>query len=123
MLYMAASMDERTEQAAIRDLEELERVTRENPKVNEHVNLLVRSIAGGPATQSVTASRTVGANCVHIRCIDRETSKPDPNESSGNPGTASLSGGDRTEQSTQHYLLCPVGTSYGLGFGRDHGIR
>jgi hypothetical protein len=124
MLYMAASLDERTEQAAIRDLEELERVTRDNPKVNKHVNLLVqidRRWPGYAERYCVEDGRS------HLcKTLYGQRNIKDPDKSTGNPKVLrefvrwGRRWGRTKKGRSPRYLLVLWGHQYGLGFGRDH---
>ncbi len=120
MLYMAASLDGRTEQAAIRDLEELQRVTRENRKVNKHVNLLVQIDRRWPGYAERYCVENGRSELRKTLYGERNITGRD--ESSGDPQVLRkfVRWGRTKKYRAKHYLLVLWGHQYGLGFGRDH---
>src|SRR5262245_54153792 len=109
MLYMAASKDEHTEQAAIRDIRELEKVGS-----SEHLNVLVQIDRQWPGY----AERYY---------VERGKSRLEAplngtrNINSGKPEVLrEFVEWGRREFQAEYYLLVLWGHSYGLGFGRDH---
>ena len=112
MLYMAASKDEQTERAAVRDLTELEKVgTTDDSKLN----VLVQIDRKWPGYAERYCIR--GENKSDI-CDVMKDQKND----SGDPEVlrAFVRWG-RTMFPADSYLLVLWGHNYGLGFGRDHG--
>jgi Clostripain family len=120
MLYMAASKDEQTERAAIRDLRELERVG-----TTDHVNVLVQIDRQWPGYAERYRVREGHSDfCIGLPGTNNIVSR----QNSGNPRNS----GDpevlnafvtwcREKYPAKKYLLVLWGHSYGLGFGRDHG--
>jgi hypothetical protein len=111
MLYMAASQDERTEQAAIRDLKELEKVGSDDSTVN----VLVQIDRQWPGY----------AERYWIKKHPSQFWEPlrtQRNIDSGKPEVLrDFVKWGRTSFPADYYLLVLWGHSYGLGFGRDHG--
>jgi hypothetical protein len=109
MLYMAASKDVQTEQAAIRDIRELERVGS-----TKDVNVLVQIDRGWPGyAERYYVERGISR-------LD-EPLKGTRNINSGKPEVLrEFVEWGRREFPSDYYLLVLWGHSYGLGFGRDH---
>ena len=110
MLYMAASKDEQTEQAAIRDIRELERVGS-----TKDVNVLVQIDRRWPGyAERYYVERGISRLDVPL--------KGTRNINSGKPEVLrEFVEWGRREFPSDYYLLVLWGHSYGLGFGRDHG--
>jgi hypothetical protein len=110
MLYMAASKDEQTEQAAIRDIKELEKVT-----ATKDLNVLVQIDRRWPGY----AERYVVENGISTQ---REPKYGEKNINSGKPEVLrDFVAWGRTMFPADYFLLVLWGHSFGLGFGRDHG--
>ena len=122
MVYMAAVRDDDvTEQAAIRDLREMERVgsTRD-------VHVVVQLDRNWPGTpEGYFIKKGVSTR------LDMPPGKPTPTTRQRRTGTDLRSSGDRealaaflnwalTNHRADHYLLVLWGHAFGLGFGRDH---
>src|SRR4029453_13443445 len=111
MLYMAAAQDERTEQAAIRDLKEMEKVGSDDSTLNVLVQI-DRKWPGYPECYCVKKGFSEG----------RKFLEGTRNINTGHPEV--LRGfvkWGRERFPADYYLLVLWGHSYGLGFGRDHG--
>jgi len=111
MLYMAASKDEQTEQAAIRDIRELERGS---PKETKDLNVLVQIDRRWPGyAERYRVEEGYSRFCVGL--------KGKRNIDSGKPEVLrDFVRWSRKRFPAKHYLLVLWGHSYGLGFGRDH---
>src|SRR5262245_45431720 len=108
MLYMAASKDEQTEQAAIRDIKELERVA-----TSKDLNVLVQIDRRWPGY----AERYVVEQGYSKL---RATLRGKRNINSGKPQVLrNFVRWSRTNFPSDYYLLVLWGHAYGLGFGRD----
>jgi len=119
MLYMAASKDLRTEQAAIRDLRELEKVG-----TTENVNVIVQIDREWPGyAERYCVKRGFSEFCDSLpnqRNIPCGT--PEERSNSGKPDVLrEFVEWGRKDFPAERYLLVLWGHSYGLGFGRDHG--
>jgi hypothetical protein len=111
MLYMAASKNEKTEQAAIRDLRELEKVGTDDSTLN----VLVQIDRNWPGY----AERYCVRKSFSEMCEGRRDEK---NVNSGKPQVLrDFVAWGRSMFPADRYLLVLWGHSYGLGFGRDHG--
>src|SRR5437867_2751177 len=109
MLYMAASKDEQTEQAAIRDIRELERVGS-----TKDLNVLVQIDRRWPGY----AERYCVEKGYSRKCA---TLKGKRNINSGKPQVLrDFVQWSRKKFPADYCLLVLWGHSYGLGFGRDH---
>src|SRR4029450_4284049 len=111
VLYMAAAQDERTEQAAIRDLKEMEKVGSDDSTLNVLVQI-DRQWPGYPECYSLKKGLSQG----------RKFLEGTRNLNTGHPEV--LQGfvkWGRKMFPADYYLLVLWGHSYGLGFGRDHG--
>ncbi len=124
MVYMAAVRDDlETEQAAIRDLRELQRVgSTEAVKV---VVQLDRNWPGTPERYIVRkgiSERAPESATRHGSANQRRTRRRGDRTSSGDrEALSSFLEWSLKEHRAKRYLLVLWGHSYGLGFGRDHG--
>jgi hypothetical protein len=109
MLYMAASKDDQTEQAAIRDIRELEHVGS-----TKDLNVLVQIDRRWPGyAERYCVEKGYSRLCA--------TLKGKRNIDSGKPQVLrDFVRWSRTKFPSDYYLLVLWGHSYGLGFGRDH---
>jgi hypothetical protein len=120
LVYMAASKDEETESAAIRDIKELQEVG-----TNDDINVAIQIDRRWPGYPE---RYVVGPN------LSKPTKVPDRFVKTRNPSPEGdiLSKDDvgtlrnflefgHTYASADHYMLVLWGHAYGLGFGRDHG--
>ena len=120
MFYMAASLNDRTEQAAILDLEELQRVSGENSKLKEHVNLLVQIDRRWPGYAERYCIERGQSTFCEARYNERNVRDPDKNSGNRKVLKEFVQWG-RKHSPAEHYMLVLWGHQYGLGFGRDHG--
>jgi hypothetical protein len=112
MLYMAAAINDQTEQAAVRDIEELQSVD-----TKDAVNVVVqieRAWPGYPQRYQIVQGRS--------------EPRPDRRLSSGKRMTTGAVDPlchflrwTRQHAPAERYLLVLWGHAFGLGFGRDHG--
>ena len=118
MVYMAAAKDVQTEQSAIRDIKELQKVG-----TTSRVNVIVqidRQWPGYPERYGIHKGRSEP-----IPIKTSEGLRPSADSSSSNTGDPKPLRGflqwARTACRAKRYLLVLWGHAYGLGFGRDHG--
>jgi Clostripain family len=112
MLYMAASKDPRTEQAAIHDIRELERVG-----TTDNVNVIVQIDREWPGyAERYCVRKGFSEFCESLS----EQTNLDIDSGTSMVLREFVTWG-RAKFPAKHYLLVLWGHSYGLGFGRDHG--
>lgn len=124
MLYMAASKDPRTEQAAIRDLRELEKVG-----TTKNVNVIVQIDRDWPGYgERYCVRKGFSEFCEPLPRDQRNIPSGTPEErerrrtDGGEPDVLrEFVKWSRKKFRAERYLLVLWGHSYGLGFGRDHG--
>jgi hypothetical protein len=141
MLYMAAAQDERTEQAAMDDIKELEKVEIDDSKLNVLIQIdrqwpgyaerfRIEKVTG--AKKGKVEDEKKGRSVPWKALKDRVRNIPDngyisdaelgPATDSGQPKVLrDFVAAAREEYPDDYFLLVLWGHAYGLGFGRDHG--
>jgi Clostripain family len=118
LVYMAAAKDEQTEQAAVRDIRELEEIG-----TTKAMNVVVQLDRGWPGYPE--RYRIHQGSSEPLPMNGHSHHRPRPTPSSSNTGDPrplrDFLQWAYDSCRADHYLLVLWGHAYGLGFGRDHG--